>query len=89
MTKKFEYVRDTGHGWVTVTMADLADVGLKPEDFSEYSYKKADGVTFHLEEDCDANAFAKAYKAKYGTDPEFEITDLDHRSSIRRLQKIK
>jgi hypothetical protein len=51
---------DPGHGWLEVTQEHLDLVGLKPEHFTDYSYRK--GNRFFLEEDCDAPRFLNAAK---------------------------
>ena len=59
MSKTFEFITDPGHGWLRVSRADIDAIGLRPENFSEYSYR--DGNTFYLEEDCDAATFINRY----------------------------
>ena len=58
---------DPGHGWLMISEDQLRLVGMKPEDFSPFSYKKyeriehgaaAPGRWFYaLEEDLDAAMF--------------------------------
>ena len=64
--KTFTFHTDPGHGWLEVTVADIADLGLTRKDFSSYSYTMR-GILY-LEEDCDAPVFIKAFKAKHGED---------------------
>jgi len=54
---------DPGHGWIEITLSQILDAGLKPSDFSSYSYR--DGSKFYLEEDCDADKFLTAYKTNH------------------------
>lgn len=65
MTKTFLHSCDPGHGWLIVSPADMADLGLTEADISGYSYRSGDRIA--LEEDCDASTFIEAYKAKYGS----------------------
>jgi hypothetical protein len=53
----FTYLQDPGHGWLIVSLGDLAEAGLSPADFSACSYVRGD--TFALEEDCDMPRFLK------------------------------
>ncbi len=76
---------DPGHGWLQVTADDLKSVGLKPTDFSRYSYR--DRKRFFLEEDCDASKFVRTYEAKFGAKPQFTDQYSD-RSFIRNLPSI-
>ena len=62
--KTFTYHTDPGHGWLEVSVAEAAEVGLTPADFSGYSYRR--GNTLFLEEDLDAARFAEAYAAAHG-----------------------
>jgi len=54
----FNFYNDPGHGWLEVTTAQVAAVGLKVSDFSRSSYRR--GNTLYLEEDCDAGRFLTA-----------------------------
>jgi len=51
---------DPGHSWASVTIGDLARVGLSPSDFSRYSYRR--GEVCALEEDCDLPIYLQALK---------------------------
>lgn len=88
----FQYWYDPAHGWLEVTKSDLEDVGLKPTDFSAFSYKKSNGEVFYLEEDCDADKFFKAYKAKFGYEPKLRETHIRSTqpsyNHIRRCRSI-
>jgi hypothetical protein len=53
----FTYLIDPGHGWLIVSLGDLAGTGLSPADFSACSYMRGD--TLALEEDCDMPKFLK------------------------------
>ena len=61
MRSSFEFITDPGHGWLKVTVQDLAALKLSPTDFSVYSYRNKDAL--YLEEDCDAGIFANAWIA--------------------------
>ena len=84
--KTFIFHQDPGHGWLEVSRADLADVGVKPASISPYSYFKGD--SFFLEEDCDFETFFKAYDSKYGRGPTYRYKDSDGDSFIRNLPHI-
>lgn len=64
----FTFVSDADHGWLLVSPADLADVGLTEADITPYSYQR-DGV-IGLEEDCDTGTFLQAFTLKHGDQPE-------------------
>lgn len=66
-TKIYHFHHDPGHGWLEVTRQDLVDLGID-QKISPYSYQNGQDV--FLEEDCDMTTFFKAYRAKYGEDPE-------------------
>lgn len=66
--KTFTFHTDPGHGWLEVSLTDLADVGLSfRSDVSPYSY--FNGNSIYLEEDCDTGTFVRAFKRKYGFEP--------------------
>lgn len=81
------FYADPGHGWLQVTGLDLKEVGLKPADFSAYSYRQRAQAIFYLEEDCDAPKFFAAYVAKHGKPPEFKEVH-QQRTFIRNLPRI-
>jgi hypothetical protein len=70
MKNTLTFHSDSGHGWLEVSAADLADLHATPKDFSGYSYRK--GTRYFLEEDCDAPKFILLFKAKYGEKPVIE-----------------
>jgi hypothetical protein len=79
---------DPGHGWIEITLSQILDAGLKPSDFSSYSYR--DGSKFYLEEDCDAPKFLSAYKINH----DVTFDDIGHYDDcfirdLRRNQLIK
>jgi hypothetical protein len=87
MAKTFTFFQDPGHGWIRVTPADCAAIGLTAESFTAYSYR--DEKFFYLEEDCDASRFVAAYESKHGTRPAFRESVCRFReSSIRRKARI-
>lgn len=83
----YTFHTDPGHGWLAVPIADLQMFGLKPEDFSQFSYRHYD--TVFLEEDCDAGVFVNAYAQRMGSRPEFRELHTDHDSPIRTYRRIK
>lgn len=58
---------DPGHGWLIVSRAQLASVGLSEADISPYSYADPTSDMIGLEEDMDATAFYHAWIVKHGT----------------------
>jgi len=56
------WVSDPAHGWLAVDMPSLEALGLTPRDFSEFSFRDANGV--YAEEDCDAAVVIRAAKEK-------------------------
>jgi len=85
--KTFTFFQDPGHGWIRVTPADCAAIGLSAESFTAYSYR--DEKFFYLEEDCDASKFVESYIAAYGTAPVFRESHTNRESPIRRKARIK
>lgn len=81
----FIFHTDPGHGWLQVNHFDLQSLGMRPTDFSRYSYRQ--GVTYFLEEDCDASKFVEAYERKHGKRPDFQER-YAARTFIRQLQRI-
>jgi hypothetical protein len=67
--KGFTYYTDPAHGWVCVTLDDLRSIGLKPADFTLYSYRN--GNELYLEEDKDAMKFIYHWNEKYKEPPLF------------------
>jgi hypothetical protein len=56
--KTYNFVSDSGHGWLEVPARELAYYGLVSK-ISSYSYVSKDGKVW-LEEDSDAGTFLKA-----------------------------
>ena len=83
---KFVFHTDPGHGWLEVTDAQIAAVGLSRADFSTYSFA-ADDRCF-LEEDCDAPKFLVAFE-KIGQKFDIREANSDRDSFIRRLRHIR
>jgi hypothetical protein len=73
MRTHFTFLADPGHGWLIVTLGELAAVGLTEADITSYSHRSGDHLG--LEEDVDAKRFLDAYKARFGRDAEI-IDDL-------------
>lgn len=82
--KQYKFYSDPGHGWLEVNILDLADVGLGPESFTQFSYRKGD--TCYLEEDCDAAKFFLAFCNRYGEKPTF--IERNDGAFIRNLRGI-
>lgn len=76
MTTKFIFESDPGHGWLLVTYAQLAKVGLSEQDITPFSYVSQTGV-IALEEDLDAATFLDAWKAKTGEAPRFDERNVE------------
>jgi len=65
----FRFLEDPGHGWLEVPVWASLAVGVKPEEYSPFSYHKPvhDGDNLlYLEEDCDAGFFAAYFEATTG-----------------------
>ena len=80
MRTHFMFLADPGHGWLIVTLGELAAVGLTETDINPYSYRH--GEHLGLEEDLDARTFLEAYKARFGQ--EAEITTSSARAARGR-----
>jgi hypothetical protein len=80
------YITDPGHGWLLVTVAQLAEVNLDPGDFTRYSYRRGDIVA--LEEDCDMATFLRAYQDARGETPLIQAEHLGYDAPIRRWQGL-
>lgn len=61
MNKKYTFINDPGHGWLSVPLADLVELGIQ-DDITQYSYMSP--TRAYLEEDLDAGTFLDAAKAK-------------------------
>lgn len=82
MKNTFDFISDPGHGWLKVSLSDIAALGLTNRDFSAYSYRRDNDL--YLEEDCDASKFIIAYKRHTGKEPKFrERVARERRSKIR------
>ena len=73
MRTHFDFLSSPSHGWLIVTLSNLAAVGLTEADITPYSYRN--GNHLGLEEDVDARTFLAAYKARTGREAEI-IDDL-------------
>lgn len=82
---KFDFHYDAGHGWLKVHVYDARDVGLDPEDFTAYSYRR--GEHLYLEEDCDAGRFLAAWQKALR---DFSVREIDdgYNSPIRSYEHI-
>ena len=83
----FTFYADPGHGWLCVTGQDLKNVGLKPTDFTQYSYRARKLDVYFLEEDCDASKFVDAYVKLNKCQPQFKELYQEH-TFIRDLPRI-
>lgn len=83
--RKFDFHYDAGHGWLKVHIYEACDVGLVPEDFTSYSYKR--GEHLFLEEDLDAGRFIAAWERCRG---QWDVRNIDdgHKSAIRSYERI-
>ena len=84
-TKKYTFHCDAGHGWLEVPLADILKLGLKPEDFSRYSYCNVSYLytpTMYLEEDIDMQVFMLA-AIRAGVDVEMPEAYVHGDSHIR------
>jgi hypothetical protein len=83
------WVSDAGHGWLSVAIADVNEVGLAPSSFSAYSYVSRDSNRLYLEEDSDARVYLNAYVEKFGKRPEIREGRPSERSFVRSLPGIR
>jgi CTP:phosphocholine cytidylyltransferase-like protein len=74
----FNFYSDPGHGWIKVPIEVLKSLGIA-DKVSFYSYYRK-GFAY-LEEDCDADLFFRAYRAKYGKTPGFREYNARFKSS--------
>tara|TARA_R110000765_G_scaffold43133_2_gene90611 strand:+ start:155 stop:541 length:387 start_codon:yes stop_codon:yes gene_type:complete len=59
MTTIYNWITDPAHGWLTVPLAELRELGIA-DDISQFSYISTSKGVAYLEEDCDALRFIKA-----------------------------
>lgn len=85
MNIPFTFHEDPGHGWLAVNVESAADIGLKPEDFSKYSYRL--GTTLYLEEDSDGPLFATNWK-NLGREFNIKTIYYDNECFVRNLNRI-
>lgn len=80
MRNRFYFYSDPGHAWMKVPRKLVEKLGV---EVSSYSYQRGDDL--YLEEDCDAGAFIKACRDKYGASwqPVFAERHTNKRSKIR------
>jgi len=86
MKSIFHVYNDASHGWLKVTTDDLFLIGLKPQDFSDYSYQ--DGKDLYLEEDCDLPKFVKQWMAYNRKPITLKNHYTNHPSRIRSYPRI-
>lgn len=82
---KLTYYTDPGHGWVSIKMQALKDLGIS-EKISHYSYMR--GESAYLEEDCDLGILYQACDSK-GIKIELITKHTDSRSPIRSYSVYK
>jgi hypothetical protein len=78
MRSTFHVYSDPGHGWIKVSLKDVAALDMTPQHFSTYSYRSADHI--FLEEDCDASLFISAWRK---ANPDKTIVFKEHHSNKR------
>ena len=76
---KIHVYTDPGHGWASVPMSLLVDLGIDNK-VSTYSYQR--GKRAYLEEDCDLSLLIGALRER-GVTPEWVEHHTDRRSPIR------
>jgi hypothetical protein len=82
---KLNYFTDPGHGWVSIKIDALRDLGIA-DKISTYSYMR--GESAYLEEDCDLSTLYQACDAK-GIQIELATKHTDSRSPIRSYAVYK
>lgn len=83
---RFTLYYDAGHGWLEVSEAQAASVGLTEGDFSAYSYRQGDKL--YLEEDLDLSVFLRAWESEHGPALVHAIDHGDY-SSIRHMARVR
>ena len=85
----YKFHADAAHGWLEVPLGDCEALGLKPSNFSRYSYRLGD--TLYLEEDRDLSVFMNAHKAVNGEGPKIiEGPYVQGRNSpIREMERVQ
>jgi hypothetical protein len=73
------YFTDPGHGWVSIKIQALKDLGIA-DQISTYSYMR--GQSAYLEEDCDLSTLYAACDAK-GIKINLNTKHTNNRSPIR------
>ena len=76
---KLNYFTDPGHGWVSVKLQTLIDLGIA-DKVSYYSYSR--GSSAYLEEDCDLGLLYQACDAR-GITIDLKTKHTNKRSPIR------
>lgn len=76
---KLNYFTDPGHGWVSVKLQTLKDLGIE-DKVSYYSYMR--GSSAYLEEDCDLGLLYQACDAR-GITIDLKTKHTNKRSPIR------
>jgi len=76
---KLNYFTDPGHGWVSVKLQTLIDLGIYNK-ISHYSYMR--GASAYLEEDCDLGLLFKTCDA-IGLKIDLIVKHTNNRSPIR------
>lgn len=77
---------DPSHGWIEVSYALVAQLGIR-ERITSYSYYSQAKQVFYLEEDCDATTLIKAMEAQ-GIEYKIESKDYNHNAPMRRMKRV-
>jgi hypothetical protein len=81
---------DPSHGWLELTPEHRDALGLKPEDFTDFSYIEPVSGTIYAEEDCDAAVVLVAHLRTFGCLPAIRETHGPHAfcRSLPRLPRV-
>ena len=82
---KLNYFTDPGHGWVSVKLQTLIDLGIA-DKVSYYSYMR--GSSAYLEEDCDLGLLFATCDSK-GITIDLNTKHTNNRSPIRSYATYK
>jgi hypothetical protein len=82
---KLNYFTDPGHGWVSVKLQTLIDLGIA-DKVSYYSYMR--GSSAYLEEDCDLGLLYQACDSR-GLKIDLTTKHTNKRSPIRSYATYK
>lgn len=88
MNIPFQFITDSGHGWLQVPVSDFLQALQDGEGFSSYSYASPKTGYVYLEEDLDANTFVAWYKRVRGEALVYDVKNYDGDCFVRELPSL-